>query len=136
MKKKSGVDDYNNISAKLIEYHNVEVVPTVKKYLNYGAIKLKRQRVLLQRDRLESDEKPKYGHYDHYKYDHNFTVEYMIMNKFIIDNLPASDREAFMDLFNDQYNSDNCIIGAHMMYSLVEAKKKEIINLLKEANEL
>jgi len=116
--------EYDNISAKLIEYHNTEVVPIVKKYLSYGGgIKLKRQRVLLKRDQLESGTKTSYGYKE--KYDHSFTVEYMVLNQFVINFLSKDEQDAFMELFESK-NENNCIMGANMMYSLVEAKKEEI----------
>jgi hypothetical protein len=121
MRKKK---EYQNISAKMIQYHNEEVVPLVRKLKSYGPLKISRVRTLLLRDKLEDDEK-------NIKYVHDFSIEYILLNKFIIDLIPKEEINNCFDLLQSPDES-NKIIASHLIYNLVEEKKKEIKEKLNE----
>lgn len=110
--------EYENISAKMIEYHN-SIVPFVRSIQSYGPVKISRSRTLQLRDQLEE------GNHRYLKYDHNFIIEYLVLNKFILDLLDKEEYNTCLSLLNSN-NQDNMILGASIIYNLVEAKKEEI----------
>lgn len=116
--------EYNNIFAKLIEYHNAEIVPWIKKIddRTYGTIKVSRRRILLMRNKLENDSVV------HINKDS--LIEYIIFNKPILDFLDRTELDNCMSLINTtNFSSANYLMGASFLYNLIEEKKKELKKL-------
>jgi len=120
MKKK----EYTNISAKLIEFHNTQIVPFLRE-LKSSSIKIRNTRTIKDRNRLEDE-----TFEDLTNYYHDFTIEYLILNKFILDFISKEEYEICINLIKNA-DPQNKVIGATMIYNLVEAKKEEIKNKLK-----
>lgn len=117
---------YENISAILIEHHNTRVVPFLK-ILCSGTINIKSFRCIKKRD--------DYEFMGVLNVEMNFLNEYLLMNKFIIEFL---DAEVFKDTMGLLYESNPNlrIVGAWHLYKLIEEKKLEIINKLKDDNNI
>jgi len=115
--------EYENIFAKIIEHHNTDIRLFLKN-INSGTIKIKNQRCLLLRDRLENrtgEANPKYYCYGFEEY----VTEYLVCNYFVFTLLDKSIQEEIYTLLKE-YDDSNVIIGTNMLYSAIEDKKKEI----------
>lgn len=123
MAKKKEKIEYENIFAKIIEHHNTDIRLFLKN-INSGTIKIKNQRCLLLRDRLEnrtSEDNPNYYYYGFEEY----VAEYLVCNYFVFTLLDKSIQEEIYTLLKE-YDDSNVIIGTNMLYSAIENKKKEI----------
>lgn len=118
--------EYENVFSKMIEVHNNEVVPFIKQFQRYGALKISRQRCLLKRDKIEESD-GKYIDTEHF-------TEYLLLNKFIFDLLDKETKTLCTDLFKSN-NKDNIIISASIVYNLIESKKTELIENNNKLNE-
>ena len=122
MKKK----EYTNISAIMIEYHNNVTVPFLKK-IKSGSIKVKWMRNLKKRDEIEADESIS----RHWSY--NTMNEYLLMNQFIFDLLTTEQQEAFLNLKSSE-DMENKTLAGFTIYTIIEEKKKELIELYENRN--
>lgn len=114
--------EYQNIFSKMIVHHNEEVVPFMK-IINSKAFKISNNRILKKLELMEE----KGGKYVR---TNNFLWEYLLMNKFILEMLSVNERDNCLELLNK--GAENQIIGAYALYSLIENKKIEILNKLKD----
>lgn len=115
--------EYNNVFAKMMEYHNNEVVPFIKTIYKYGPIKVSKRRVLQLRDSIENTDKSWISV--------EYLNEYLVLNKFILDQLDESVKSDALSMLKK--DKDNIIIRANVLYNLIESKKKEIEEKLKDA---
>lgn len=123
--RKKTVDDYENIFSKMIFLHNTETVPFLKE-LNSSSVKIRKQRILLDIGRLERGELSEVYNIREY------FSEYLLMNKFIVGFLDQAVYKNCLELIysNTYRDNSNLIIAANMLYTLIEDKKKEIIEKL------
>ena len=112
MKKKV----YENIFAKMAQYHNEEIVPIVRN-LNFSTVKIRNRRILTLRDTLEMSEDVKLSI--------DLLTEYITTNIFIISLLDKDQVDTCNSLIKTKVK-ENVIISANMIYTLVEGKKQEI----------
>lgn len=123
MKKKT-VEDFSNIFSKMIFQHNTETVPFLK-LIRSRSVKIRSQRILLDVDRLENGNSDRVWNIEEY------LTEFLLLNKFILDLLDKVEINSCLELVRTKDKS-NIIIGASMLYSLIEAKKEEIKSKLNE----
>ncbi len=125
MKKK----EYSNIFAKMIVLHNEETSPFIKE-LKSGSLKIRKNNIHLDLNRLESEDEKLGNCYNHKEY----FYEYLLMNRFLIQFIDKKSYKECLDLLHnsDYRDLSNMIISANIVYNLIEEKKLEIISKLNE----
>lgn len=115
--------EYNNVFSVMMEYHNNTVVPFIKTFNIWGQFKIKSRRCISRRDELENDNRN-----IHYL-DLEYMYEYILMNNFIVQFLNQEEYNRCLSLTRSGDQS-NIIIGANLLYKMIEDKKLEIRNKL------
>lgn len=117
--------EYNNVFSVMMEYHNNIVVPFIKTFNNaWGGFRIKSRRCISRRDQLEKD-----NPYINYQ-DLEHMYEYILMNNFIVQFLNQEEYNKCLSLTRSGDQS-NIIIGANLLYKMIEDKKLEIQEKLK-----
>lgn len=114
--------EYENIFSKMLQQHNEETVPFLKK-LYCSSIRISSRRVITDLKSLEEGRNV-------WKSDVYF-YEYLLVNKFVIQFLSKEEYSNCLDMIRSG-DGDNKLISAHILYTLIEDKKREIINKLNE----
>ena len=113
---------YENIFAKMLLYHNNETVPFLKS-IGSSSIKIKWRKTWLDLSRLETNDKSALIGLPLNEY----INEYLLMNSFIIKTLDINEYNSCIELIRHK-DKDNKLIGAVMIYNLIETKKVDILS--------
>lgn len=116
--------EYNNVFSVMMEYHNNTVVPFIKTFNTWGGFRIKSRRCISRRDQLENDNSKVHWQ------DLEHMYEYILMNNFIVQFLDQEEYDKCLTLTRSG-DQANIIIGANLLYKMIEDKKLEIQEKLK-----
>ena len=116
----------NNLFSKLILHHNLDVVPILKE-IGTGSFKIKGHKAhKIIRD-LEGDHDVNRLNRTHEVYD--YFKEYLVINSFVVKFLEPVQYKNCLELYRS-YVPENRVIAICSLYTLIEEKKKELIEKL------
>lgn len=113
---KPKLTEFDSVYCNMIEQHNKLVVPFIKK-LNLSSVKIYNRKAISLQKALAAELNVQKAM--------NAFAEYVVTNYFVLDFIDKNQLEECYTLINTRDHS-NMIIGSTAIYSLVEAKKKEI----------
>lgn len=111
---------YENVFAKMIEYHNNKISPLLKKMR--GRVKISARRILSMRDTFENSKDILISR--------DTINNYIITNSFLLELIDEKEINNCIELVNSS-NRENIFIGANCIYSLIEETKEKIRHSMK-----